>query len=56
MFDICMKGFMEENYNWTAHSEAQVIEYYDDPPAPVSRETPVALNMVMHWGNFEQMN
>ncbi|KAL0440050.1 UNVERIFIED_CONTAM: hypothetical protein Slati_2488000 [Sesamum latifolium] len=35
MFDICIKEFMEGYYNWTAHGEAQVIEYYDDPPAPV---------------------
>ncbi|KAL0462348.1 UNVERIFIED_CONTAM: hypothetical protein Slati_0122400 [Sesamum latifolium] len=42
MFDICMKGFLEGYYNWTAHGEAQVIEYYDDPPAPDSVETPVA--------------
>ncbi|KAL0319779.1 UNVERIFIED_CONTAM: hypothetical protein Sradi_5239400 [Sesamum radiatum] len=56
MFDICMKGFMEGYYNWTAHGEAQVIEYYDDPPASVSVETPVAPNMATHWGDVEQMN
>ncbi|KAK4397851.1 hypothetical protein Sango_1260600 [Sesamum angolense] len=39
-----------------AHGEAQVIEYYDDPPAPISVETPVAPNMATHWGDVEQMN
>ncbi|KAL0434353.1 UNVERIFIED_CONTAM: hypothetical protein Slati_2769600 [Sesamum latifolium] len=48
MFDICMKGFMDRYYNWTAHDEARVIEYYEDPPAPVFVETPVAPNVVMH--------
>ncbi|KAL0434382.1 UNVERIFIED_CONTAM: hypothetical protein Slati_2772500 [Sesamum latifolium] len=56
MFDICIKGFMEGYYKWTAHGEAQVIEYYDDPPAPVSVETPVAPNVATHWGDVEQMN
>ncbi|KAL0462200.1 UNVERIFIED_CONTAM: hypothetical protein Slati_0107600 [Sesamum latifolium] len=56
MHDICMKGFMEEYYNWTAHGEAQVIEYYDDPPTPASVETPVASKMTTHWVDFEQMN
>ncbi|KAL0428621.1 UNVERIFIED_CONTAM: hypothetical protein Slati_3036900 [Sesamum latifolium] len=40
----------------SAHGEAQVIEYYDDPPAPVSVETPIAPNVVTHWGDVEQMN
>ncbi|KAL0437695.1 UNVERIFIED_CONTAM: hypothetical protein Sradi_0477400 [Sesamum radiatum] len=40
----------------TAHGEAQVIEYYDDPPAPVSVEIPVAPNVATHWGDVEQMN
>ncbi|KAL0455864.1 UNVERIFIED_CONTAM: hypothetical protein Slati_0925600 [Sesamum latifolium] len=56
MFDICMKGFIEGYYNWTAHGEAQVIEYYDDPPAQISVETPVAPNVATHWGDVEQMN
>ncbi|KAL0294030.1 UNVERIFIED_CONTAM: hypothetical protein Sradi_6907200, partial [Sesamum radiatum] len=56
MFDICMKGFIEGYYNWTAHGEVQVIEYYDDPSAPVSVETHVAPNVATHWGNVEQMN
>ncbi|KAL0427892.1 UNVERIFIED_CONTAM: hypothetical protein Slati_2964000 [Sesamum latifolium] len=56
MFDICMKAFMEGYHNWTAHGEAQVIEYYDDPPALVSVETSVASNVVTHWGDVEQTN
>ncbi|KAL0416092.1 UNVERIFIED_CONTAM: hypothetical protein Slati_3441100 [Sesamum latifolium] len=56
MYDICMKGFKEGYYNWTAHREAQVIEYYDDPPAPVSVETLVTPDMATNWGDFEQMN
>ncbi|KAL0430494.1 UNVERIFIED_CONTAM: hypothetical protein Sradi_0675400 [Sesamum radiatum] len=51
-----MKGFMEGYYNWAAHGEAQVIEYYDDPPAPVSVEIPVAPNVATHCGDVEQMN
>ncbi|KAL0313342.1 UNVERIFIED_CONTAM: hypothetical protein Sradi_5733500 [Sesamum radiatum] len=51
-----MKGFMEGYYNWTAHGEAQVIEYYDDPPTPVFVEIPVAPNVSTHWGDVEQMN
>ncbi|KAL0285164.1 UNVERIFIED_CONTAM: hypothetical protein Sangu_2791900 [Sesamum angustifolium] len=47
---------MEGYYNWTAHGEAQVIEYYDDPPTPVSVETPVAPNVATHWGDVEKMN
>ncbi|KAL0404356.1 UNVERIFIED_CONTAM: Transcription factor I-like 1 [Sesamum radiatum] len=53
MFDICMKGFMEGYYNWTAHGKAQVIEYYDDPPAPISVETHVAPNVATHWSDVE---
>ncbi|KAL0373220.1 UNVERIFIED_CONTAM: hypothetical protein Scaly_1003600, partial [Sesamum calycinum] len=30
--------------------------YYDDRPALVSVETPVAPNMATHWGDVEQMN
>ncbi|KAL0415909.1 UNVERIFIED_CONTAM: hypothetical protein Slati_3422800 [Sesamum latifolium] len=56
MYDLCMKGFMMRYYNWTAHGETQVIEYYDDLLAPVSMETPVAPDTAMHWGDFEQMN
>ncbi|KAL0444184.1 UNVERIFIED_CONTAM: hypothetical protein Slati_2141100, partial [Sesamum latifolium] len=51
-----MKGFMEGYYNWTAHGGAQVIEYYDDPPALVSMGTPVAPNVATHWCDVEQMN
>ncbi|KAL0327817.1 UNVERIFIED_CONTAM: hypothetical protein Sangu_1859700 [Sesamum angustifolium] len=56
MFGICMKGFMEGHYNWTAHGEAQVKEYYDDPLAPISVETPVAPNVATYWGDVEKMN
>ncbi|KAL0340114.1 UNVERIFIED_CONTAM: hypothetical protein Sradi_4528200 [Sesamum radiatum] len=56
MYDICMKGFVDGYYNWTAHGEAQVLENYDDQPAPVCVETPVAPAMRTQWGGYEQMN
>ncbi|KAL0290178.1 UNVERIFIED_CONTAM: hypothetical protein Sradi_7055500 [Sesamum radiatum] len=56
MYDICMKGFVDGYYNWTAHGEAQVLENYDDQPAPVCSETPVAPDMRTQWGYYEQMN
>ncbi|KAL0358501.1 UNVERIFIED_CONTAM: hypothetical protein Sangu_0699500 [Sesamum angustifolium] len=56
MYDICMKGFVDGYYNWTAHGEAQVLENYDDQPAPVCLETPVAPGMRTQWSGYEQMN
>ncbi|KAL0331747.1 UNVERIFIED_CONTAM: hypothetical protein Sangu_1720200 [Sesamum angustifolium] len=56
MYDICMKGFVDGYYSWTAHGEAQVLENYDDQPAPVCLETPVALGMRTQWGGYKQMN
>ncbi|KAL0309090.1 UNVERIFIED_CONTAM: hypothetical protein Sradi_5851300 [Sesamum radiatum] len=56
MYDICMKGFVDGYYNWTAHGEAQVLENYDDQSAPVCLETPVAPGMRTQWGGYEQMN
>ncbi|KAL0286431.1 UNVERIFIED_CONTAM: hypothetical protein Scaly_2792800 [Sesamum calycinum] len=56
MYDICMKGFVDGYYNWTAHGEAQVLENYDDQPAPVCLETPVAPGMRKQRGGYEQMN
>ncbi|KAL0315016.1 UNVERIFIED_CONTAM: hypothetical protein Scaly_2897300 [Sesamum calycinum] len=56
MYDICMKGFVDGYYNWTAHGEAQVLENYDDQPAPICLETPVAPGMRTQRGSYEQMN
>ncbi|KAL0287797.1 UNVERIFIED_CONTAM: hypothetical protein Sangu_2676700 [Sesamum angustifolium] len=56
MYDICMKGFVDGYYNWTAHGEAQVLESYDDQPAPVCLETPVAPGIRTQWSGYEQMN
>ncbi|KAL0349616.1 UNVERIFIED_CONTAM: hypothetical protein Sradi_4110800 [Sesamum radiatum] len=56
MYDICMKRFVDGYYNWTIHGEAQVLENYDDQPAPVCLETPVAPGMRMQWGGYEQMS
>ncbi|KAL0333018.1 UNVERIFIED_CONTAM: hypothetical protein Scaly_2203300 [Sesamum calycinum] len=50
MYDICMKGFVDGYYNWTIHGEAQVLENYDDQPAPVCLETSVAPGMRMQSG------
>ncbi|KAL0290634.1 UNVERIFIED_CONTAM: hypothetical protein Scaly_2663800 [Sesamum calycinum] len=49
MYYICMKGFMDGYYNWTAHGEAQVLDNYDDQLVPVCSETPIAPNMRTQW-------
>ncbi|KAL0433050.1 UNVERIFIED_CONTAM: hypothetical protein Slati_2639300 [Sesamum latifolium] len=52
MYDICMKGFVDGYYNWTAHGEAQVLENYDDQLAPICSEMPVAPDMRTQWGDL----
>ncbi|KAL0405456.1 UNVERIFIED_CONTAM: hypothetical protein Slati_3859500 [Sesamum latifolium] len=44
-FDLNMKGFMPEYYNWTLHCEERVQEYLEAVTAPTLQEkqTPVAL-------------
>ncbi|KAL0406029.1 UNVERIFIED_CONTAM: hypothetical protein Slati_3916800 [Sesamum latifolium] len=55
-FDLYMKDFRSEYYNWTSHGEERVQEYFDavtvphlqdeqTPPAPVEEGTST------HWGD-----
>ncbi|KAL0345641.1 UNVERIFIED_CONTAM: hypothetical protein Sradi_4395400 [Sesamum radiatum] len=43
-FDLYMKDFMPEYYNWTSHGEERVQEYFEAVTAPTSQEeqTPAA--------------
>ncbi|KAL0403923.1 UNVERIFIED_CONTAM: hypothetical protein Sradi_2033100 [Sesamum radiatum] len=56
MYDKCVKGFVDGYYNWTAHGEAQVLESFEDQPAPICSEALVAPYMRTQWGDYEQMN
>ncbi|KAL0439005.1 UNVERIFIED_CONTAM: hypothetical protein Slati_2383500 [Sesamum latifolium] len=44
-FDLYMKGFMPEYYNWTSHGEERVQEYFEAVTAPhlQDKQNPPAL-------------
>ncbi|KAK4384465.1 hypothetical protein Sango_3058100 [Sesamum angolense] len=38
-FDVCMKDFMPEYYNWTSRSEERVQEYFEASPRPLCKRS-----------------
>ncbi|KAL0394697.1 UNVERIFIED_CONTAM: hypothetical protein Slati_4435900 [Sesamum latifolium] len=60
-FDLYMKDFMSEYYNWTSHGEERVQEYFEAVMAPhlQDEQTPLAPaeeGTSTHWGDAAEMN
>ncbi|KAL0412280.1 UNVERIFIED_CONTAM: hypothetical protein Slati_3817700 [Sesamum latifolium] len=60
-FDLYIKDFMSEYYNWTLHGEERVPEYFEAITAPPSHNKqtlliPTEEGTSTHWGDATQMN
>ncbi|KAL0293644.1 UNVERIFIED_CONTAM: hypothetical protein Sradi_6926000 [Sesamum radiatum] len=60
-FDLYMKDFMPEYYNWTSHGDKRVQEYFEAVTRPIlqDEQNPPALveeGTNTHWGHAAEMN